>query len=48
MKDIEFRSFEHVSQRDMTYTKFTFHDNANYVIEHDYLLTVILRYLTSR
>ena len=32
VKDIEFRSFEHVSQRDMTYTKFTFHDNANCVI----------------
>lgn len=46
--DIEFHSFEHARQCEMTYTKFIFHDNANCVIEHDYLLTVILRYLTSR
>ena len=43
--DIEFRSFEHVRQGNMTYINFIFHDNANCVIEHDYLLTVILWYL---
>ena len=44
--DVEFRSFEHVRQHPkITYLKFIFHDNSNRVIEHDYLLTVILRYL---
>jgi hypothetical protein len=42
--DIEFRNFEHVRQPNMTYVKITFYDNANRIIEHDYLLTVILRY----
>jgi hypothetical protein len=43
--DIEFRSFEHVREPNMTYVKFKFYDRANQVIEHDYLLTAILRYL---
>ena len=43
--EIEFRSFEHVPQDNITYVKFTFYDNANRAVEHDYLLTVILRYL---
>ena len=45
VNDIEFRSFEHVPQDNMTYVKFTFHDNTKRVIDHDYLLTVMLRYL---
>ena len=43
--DIEFHTFEHACQADMTYVRFTFHDHANRVPDHDYLLTVILRYL---
>ena len=45
VKDIEFYSFEHIRQCDITYVKFTFYDHANCVTDHDYLLTVILRYL---
>jgi hypothetical protein len=43
--DIEFRSFEHLRQPEMTYVKFKLYDHASHVTEHDYLLTVILRYL---
>ena len=45
VNDIEFRSFEHIPHRNITYVKFTFYDHANCVTDHDYLLTVILRYL---
>ena len=45
VNDIEFRNFEHIPDRNMTYVKFTFYDYANCVADHDYLLTVILRYL---
>jgi hypothetical protein len=43
--DIEFRSFEHRGDTNLTFVKCTFHDNAHHVTDHDYLLTVILRYL---
>jgi hypothetical protein len=43
--DLEFQSFEHVRQPNMTYVKFKFLDYAGRVTEHDYLLKVILRYL---
>ncbi len=43
--DIDFHSFEHVRQCEMIYVKFKFHDNTTRVTDHDYLLTVILRYL---
>jgi len=43
--DIEFYSFKHARQHDMIHASFTFYDNTNRVIEHDYLLKVILRYL---
>jgi hypothetical protein len=42
--DIEFRSFEHVRDPSMTWLKFKFRDYTNQVSEHEYLLTVILRY----
>jgi hypothetical protein len=45
VSDIEFRSFEHSPDRNMTYVKFAFYDHANCITDHDYLLTVILRYL---
>jgi len=45
--DIDFRNFEHVHQPNMTYVKFTFYDERRQVTEHDYLLTIILRYLIS-
>ena len=43
--DVDFLSFEHSRQDNVTYIRFKFHDNENYVVQHDYLLTVILRYL---
>ncbi len=43
--DIEFRSFEHLREPNMTHIKFRFCDDANRVSSHDYLLTIILRYL---
>jgi hypothetical protein len=43
--DIEFLSFERVRQPDMTFVKFTYYDSTHRVMDHDYLLTVILRYL---
>jgi hypothetical protein len=46
--DIEFRSFEHFRDRHMTFVRFIFHDHLHDVMAHDYLLTVILRYLQSR
>jgi hypothetical protein len=45
VNDIDFYSFEHIRQCDITYVKFTFYDHAHCVTDHDYLLTVILRYL---
>lgn len=45
--DIEIYSFEHLRHSDIAYVRFKFYDNANLVSEHHYLLTVILRYLTS-
>lgn len=43
--DVELASFERFPQPEMTYVKFCFRDRAYPVIDHDYLLTVILRYL---
>ena len=43
--DVEFYSFQHVRQPTMTYIHFAFHDYHSCVAEHDYLLTVVLRYL---
>jgi hypothetical protein len=43
--DIEFRSFEHVCQPNMTYVKFKFYDMTQNTMEHDFLLTIVLRYL---
>ena len=43
--DIEFRSFEHFRNANLTCVKFMFYDYTHRVIEHDYLLTIILRYL---
>ena len=45
VNDVEFHSFEHNPDRNMTYVKFAFYDYENRVTDHDYLLTVILRYL---
>jgi hypothetical protein len=42
--DIEFLSFEHVRDSNLTCLRFAFRD-AHHVMDHDYLLTVILRYL---
>jgi hypothetical protein len=43
--DVEFRGFEHCRGVNMTCVKFKFLDHAHHVSNHDYLLTVILRYL---
>ena len=43
--NVDFLSFEHSRQDNVTYIRFKFRDNENYVVQHDYLLTVILRYL---
>ena len=43
--DIEFYSFEHMRSGNTAYATFKFYDYANVITEHDYLLTVILRYL---
>lgn len=43
--DVEFCGFEHIRDSNLTFLKFTFHDRSHHIIDHDYLLTVILRYL---
>ena len=43
--DIEFRSFEHFREPNMTHVKFMFRDKTYHVIRHAYMLTIILRYL---
>jgi hypothetical protein len=43
--DVELRGFEHLRDSNLTFVKFTLHDSAHHVPDHDYLLTVILRYL---
>jgi hypothetical protein len=43
--DIEFRSFEHLRELNMIYLKFVFHDKKHQITEHNYLLTIVLRYL---
>ena len=43
--DVDFLSFDHNRQHNATYIRFKFRDSENYVVDHDYLLTVILRYL---
>jgi hypothetical protein len=45
--DVEFRSFEHFRDPNLTCIKFTFFDNKHHVMDNDYLLTVILRYLQN-
>jgi hypothetical protein len=44
--DIEFLSFEHLRDSNLTYLTFEFRD-AQHVMDHDYLLSVILRYLQN-
>ena len=48
-KDVEFQKFEQhrLSDANAIFSRFEFNDNVCRVEEHDYLLTVILRYLTS-
>ena len=46
VKDVEFRSFEHIPQGDMTVVTLTFFDKANVVKEREYIITLILRYMT--
>jgi hypothetical protein len=43
--DVELHSFERFPEPNMTYIKFAFYDASHMVSDHDYLLTVILRYL---
>jgi hypothetical protein len=43
--DVELQSFEHWRDSNLTCVRFKFHDTTHNVIEHDYLLSVILRYL---
>jgi hypothetical protein len=43
--DVEFRSFELWRDPNMSYFKMTFHENTHRITDHDYLLTIILRYL---
>lgn len=45
VRDVEFRSFDHLPGPSMSYFKFAFHENARRITNHNYLLTVILRYL---
>jgi hypothetical protein len=45
--DIEFRNFEHLRDPHLTRVIFSFCDNTQRVSEHDYLLTIILRYFPS-
>lgn len=45
--DIEFRGFDHFRDTNITSVKYTFYDSAHRVTDHDYLLTVILRYLQN-
>lgn len=42
--DVEFKSFEHLRQTNMTYIKINFYDGGHQVNEHDYMLTAIFRY----
>jgi hypothetical protein len=44
-KNVELRSFEHFPEPNLTYIKFEFYDASHKISDHDYLLTVILRYL---
>ena len=46
-RDVEFLSFEHNVDRkfDLTHVRFRFRDEKNRVVEHDYIFTVIVRYL---
>lgn len=44
-QDVEFYSLEHRRQTNMTYIKIIFYDGSHQVAKHDYLLTVIIRYL---
>jgi hypothetical protein len=41
---IDLCSFEHMRERNMSYVKFIFNDATHCVLDHDYLLTMILRY----
>ena len=43
--DIEFRIFKHLVAAKIADVRFKFFDHAHPAMEHDYLLTVILRYL---
>jgi hypothetical protein len=43
--DVEFRGFEHLLDSNLTLVEFTFDDSTHHVMDHDYLLTVISRYL---
>jgi hypothetical protein len=45
--DVELRSFEHRREPNMTFVKFSFHDAMHNVMEHNYLLSLILRYLLA-
>jgi hypothetical protein len=43
--DVEFCGFEHLRDSNLTFVRFTLHDRVHHVIDHDYLLTIVLRYL---
>lgn len=45
--EVEFRSFEHSRQPNITYIKLVFYDHAHNVVRHNYLLTIVLRYFAS-
>jgi len=45
--DIDFRSFELQHGKHMNHIKLVFHEPVFPIAEHNYLLTIILRYLVS-
>lgn len=45
--DVELRSFEHLQESECNYVKLKFYDRENVTRQHDYLLKVILRYLSD-
>lgn len=43
--DVELRGVEHLRGSNLTCVNFSFYDSTHRIMEHDYLLTTILRFL---